>query len=585
MALGGASLWMVRRDVAALAARIILERQGMGPVVLHVTGLDLSGAQVQNIRLYGGAIEAAELNLAYHASRLAAGVVDRVVIDGLRAKLDATSGAITIGDARLPFAASSSGGSIPWRVDALRLNDAHLSIATPGGSFEAGFSTDLAIGGNKIQNTGLVLDLAMAPLGGLHIRAPELALTTQADGGIVLDFGKLDIQSNILLWGITDMTGAVTWSGGRLAARLDSGLLASTQAPPVIVPLVIAATASSVGPQVAYSLHATDGQKIIDFTVAGQHDRVSGAGKATVASHPIVFRTGGLQPKTLFPAAGQAAPKMAGTISVSGAVAWRNATLFPALVLHLSDVAVAAQGANFSKVNANVTITGLSPLITAAGQVIHAVITSAGLPPVDAELTFQLLPTAVLHVQGLDLAVAGGRLSTSAFNLDSRAPDFETLVSVRQVDLAEIFKLIGVDGLDGTGRLDGSVELSNAHGKVTIRTGHLAATGPGRLRIAANALPKEITQAGERMALVLQALADFHYDALAIDIVTATSGAAGASEVALVLKGQNPAVLEGRAFNLNIKLAANLDRLIGIALRSIAAAEALLRQAAGSIQK
>ena len=589
LALIGASLWAARRDVAEMAVRVILERQGMVPVVLQVTRLDLSGGHLQNISLYGGAIQASDVDLSYHPSRLVAGVMDRVVINGLLAKLNATGGAITLGDAPLLFSAPARqvGTSRSWRVDALRLNDAHLSIATPGGPFEANFSTELAIDGGKIQNTGLMLDLSVAPLGGLHISAPDLALTTQPDGGIALNFEKLAVLSKTLPWGISDMTGEITWSGGRLAAKLGSGLLASTQTPLAIVPLAITATASSTGPQIDFTLHASDTKKIIDVTMAGRHDRVSGAGKAIITSHPIVFRTGGLQPKALFPATGQTALPMAGTLSVSGDVAWHNATLSPALVLHLTDVALPAQGADLTEIHGDITISGVSPLTTSGGQVLHAVLNSAGLPPIKATLTFQILPTPtlptlILHVQTLDLAVAGGRISTSAFNLDPRAPDIETLISVRQVDLAEIFKLIGVAGLDGTGRLDGGIQVHITHDSLIVTNGHLAAIGPGVLHVAPDALPNEITQAGESMALVLQALADFHYETLAIDLA---AGAAGAGDVMLVLKGHNPAVFEGRAFNLNIHLVANFDRLIDIALKSMAAAEALLRQAAGSIQK
>ena len=84
------------------------------------------------------------------------------------------------------------------------------------------------------------------------------------------------------------------------------------------------------------------------------------------------------------------------------------------------------------------------------------------------------------------------------------------------------------------------------------------------------------------MALALQALADFHYDILSMDLV---ENASGEGEIALRLQGRNPALLDGRAFNLNIRLEINFDRLIDLAMRSMAAARELLRQTTGSTRQ
>lgn len=568
-----------------MVARALLERQGMGPVTLRVTRFDLSGLHLQNLSLYGGAIRASDLELGYSPFDIAAGTLDRAEITGLFVALNATGDAITLGGAPLPFSTPGPAGSTPraLRVDALRLADAHLSLATPSGPLEATFSTDLAIDGGNIQNTGLTLDLSVATLGTVHIIAPDLALKPEAGGGILLHFGNVEIQPKGLPWVATDITGELTWNTDKLAAKLVSGLVASTQSPAAIVPLAITADAQMTGPDIAFAVHAVDPKKIIDVHITGKHDRTSGAGNVTITSRPMTFRTGVLQPRDLFPASGSAAPSLTGTVALSGAVGWRDAKkISPAVILHLTDLAVAAQGAVLSKVHGDITFTGVSPLTTATGQVLHAVIASGSLPPVEATMSFQLLPAPALHVQGIDFTVAGGRILTSAFNIDPVRPDIQTVIAIHQVDLAEIFKLIGISGLSGTGRLDGEFPLATAHGSVIITGGHLAASGSGVLRLSRDALPKQITEAGASMNLALDALADFHYDTLEIDL---SAGSDGSGDAALSLKGNNPAVLEGRAFNLNIHLSTNFDRLIDIATRSRAAAEALLRKTAGSIRK
>ena len=170
---------------------------------------------------------------------------------------------------------------------------------------------------------------------------------------------------------------------------------------------------------------------------------------------------------------------------------------------------------------------------------------------------------------------AGGRIVTSPFTIDPKRPDVETTIAFQRIDLTEFFKLVGVDGLGGSGHLDGQIPLRIARGNTVIRDGKLTAAEPGVLRLRRDVLPKQITDAGESMTLVLQVLEDFHYDTLVIDLAGNPTGDAS---VVLRLKGNNPAVLDGRAFNLNISLQSNFDRLVDLALRSMAAARELLRR-------
>ncbi len=586
LALTGALLWATRLPLANFAIKTLLERQGMGPVALEVTRLDPSGAHFTNISLHGAAIQASGLDVTYNLRDLGHGVVSAVVIDSLLARLDATGDSIKLAGGDAMTVPGGQTGGTAWRVESVKLNDAHVSLATPTGPLDASFSTTLAIGGSTFRTNGLTLDLSMPPVGGLHIVAPKLALTTPARGGIALAFDDLAVRSNEYPWGLSAMAGALTWSGGALAVTLTAGLLANAQSPAIVVPLAVSGSATLAGPLASFDLHGRDSSGVIDLTVAGTHNRTSGAGHATIASHPITFRTGGLQPKTLLPAV-SGLPPLAGTVSVSGGVSWRDAGLTPALVVHVTDAALATQGIDLSKLRGDITLSGLAPLATASGQILRAVITSPGLPPTEAALAFQLLPTQTLHVQTLDLAVAGGQLSTSPFDLDPQNPSVDTLLSLHAVDMAKLLALIGVDGLDGTGHLGGAIQLRTTKGKLTVTSGHLAATEPGVLHLRADSLPKEITDAGESVALVVQALADFHYDTLSIDISTGANGAEkpDSGELALALRGNNPALLEGRAFNLNIKLATNFDRLIDIAFKSMQAAQALLQQAAGRTRK
>ena len=149
------------------------------------------------------------------------------------------------------------------------------------------------------------------------------------------------------------------------------------------------------------------------------------------------------------------------------------------------------------------------------------------------------------------------------------------MLRVDQVDLAELFKLINVDGIGGTGRLDGNIPLRLAGKRIRISNGTLAASGPGVLRLSSGKVPEAIGQAGESAKLVLDALGDFRYETLVLELNQADSGS---GTILIKLQGHNPAVLDGRPFNFNIKFESDFDRLTDLVIGSMTAAQELLRK-------
>jgi dicarboxylate transporter DctA-like protein len=156
-------------------------------------------------------------------------------------------------------------------------------------------------------------------------------------------------------------------------------------------------------------------------------------------------------------------------------------------------------------------------------------------------------------------------------------PKIAATLHVDHVDLAEITKLLSIDGLTGTGQLDGAIPIVLDGGKVAISGGKLTARAPGVLGYKPSNLPPEIAGAGESVAMALQALSDFHYDRLTLDLDKSSSGN---GTVLLKLEGRNPAFMSGQAFNFNIRVDSNFDQLAGYVLLGLRSAQDLLRRAA-----
>ena len=578
-------------DLSQLAATRLLDRSGLGPVGLTVSRMDLFGLRAHDISLYGGAIRVADFTLAYDPLRLAAGVVDQAEITGLQVTMATAGGDITVGGAPFRFAASPGGGSPigGFRINAIRIVEAHVAFDTPTGPLEATFSTDLAFSGADIRNASVAVDLTVPVAGAgqtMHIVAPELALSSQDGGGLRLLFEKVTIRPKDLPWTVDDLGGEILWRADQLLAKIGSSHVSSTRSPPFLVPLRINGDATMRGSQIDFALHvvgeALGAKGKINLDAIGRDDRASGIGRLSVTVPPVMFQADGVQPGNFFPAIGDALPRLTGSAALSGAVTWRGDTVSPALILRLADVAYEPEGARLSKINGDIEFTGLWPVATAPSQVLNGTVEAGGLAPSNATLTFHLLPKPALSVESMRMDFVGGQITTSPFIIDPVQPNFETVVGLRQIDLAAVLKLVSVDGLSGSGHVDGAILLAVSSGKVVIREGKLAASGPGVLQLRSDVLPKQITDAGESMTLALQALADFRYDTLAMDLAESPTGD---GTITLRLQGRNPAVLDGRVFNLNITFESNFDRLIGLALRSMAVAQELLRQTTGSTRQ
>ncbi len=583
-----AALVAFRLDVARYAALRLIDRAGFGPADLQVTGLDLHGLQASDLRLAGGALQVAHVALSYTPRGLMAGRIDAAMIDMPDIRMALAGSDLLIGDRKLDLAGSSASRV---QVAKLGISHAHVALATPQGMVETELSAEIALAGSDVQGTGLGVNLAATVDGTrrtIRVEVPKIALSSMGTGtgtgtGTVLTvtFSEVGITSTDAAQDVpvalSDLAGDVVWNGATLAAHVTSGQLRSTRVPEAVVPLRLTAHGTLAGAHLGFDAQLQAVGKAT-LRLAGVHDRGSGIGHVDVTSLPLVFQNGGLQPAALFPAIGRSIPPIAGTISLSGAIAWRAARLAPALVLHLADLGYQMGGARIGKVVGDIHINGLMPPATTAGQALRGVIEVPGLAPMPMGLVFQLLPKPALRVESTSIAYLGGRITTSPFTIDPVQTDVSTTVALDQIDLAQFLALAGVESLSGSGALSGQIPLIVSRDTVEVRDGHLAAAAPGVLRLGSAALPKAITESGQDMTLLLQALADFHYDSFTVDLAGRPTGEA---TIGLRLKGANPAVLQGQAFNINLNLKSNFGQITNIVVKTIGAAQLILRNILG----
>ena len=580
LAVAGIALWVYRVDLVTWAVMRVLERQGFGPASFTVDRLDLHGLRAHDVTLRDGGIKTSELTISYEPLELLSSHLDKVEIGGFALTLAVTKRGLEMSGEPLAMGGAGPPAIGGLRIDALILRDARLLLNTSAGPIEATISTVLASTVGDIQSSAFSAAVT-APLGGsrrkANIAVRKLSIELPAAGGVQLALQDASVAVDGLPWTVQGAGGQLAWQVNKATAQLNVGQLTNRQKPMLVTPLSLATTASLVGNRLDFSLQAKAiGKSAPAMQAKGLYDLASQSGTADIALAPIAFHRGALQPGDLFPAFGNPIEDVDGTVAAAGTLRWKGAILSPDLVLKLKQLAFATSAARVQDLNGEIKITKLWPLATAAGQTLTATIVTTGLPPTNLSLKGQLDAKPALKLERLAFTFAGGEIAAAPFTIDPAAPEIGTTLQVDRVDLAEITKLLSLDGLSGTGRLDGPVPFLLKNGKVEIKGGRLTAREPGVLNYRPSKLPDALASAGGSVELALQALSDFHYDKLALAL---DKSATGEGTVLLQLEGQNPAVMSGQVFHFNIRVDSNFDRLADIALTSLRSAQELLRRA------
>lgn len=546
-----ATAWTMRQPLAQWATLTLLDRQGLGPAALTIDRIDIDGLAARDVSLRGGALRLATLTVAFDPPALMRGQIGVVTLDGLKLAVALQGGGITLGGQGFESSAGNgSAGSLS--IDRLRLTNAELTVKGIG------------------------------PPDTIRIASADIGLQATADGVLHLILGDAALSAPGLPWTIADGAGALTWVDGAGRFEIDLGKASSMAKPAVVRPVAVKIAGKVAGSKVDFTVQAgiATPRARLAVTAAGRHDLATNAGQATLVMAPVTFQPDGPQPADFFPIVGALPIPFGGTVSAEGKLAWRGTRLTPDVTLRIAGARAQPPGADITDIDAAIRIVALTPPASAPGQVLTATVTGGGLPPAPVTLGFQWRGDR-LDIERLEAALAGGRITATPFAVSSQGPlSVATTLTLADVDLAEVFKLIDIDGLGGTGKLGGTIPLRWADGKLAITDGQLATAGPGRLSLSRDNLPAALSQAGEDVALALTALADFHYESLSLGL---DKSQAGQGTVRISIRGSNPQVMDGQAFVFNIKVESDFDRLTELALHSMTATQDLLRRAERSI--
>ncbi|QOJ20996.1 MAG: YdbH domain-containing protein [Gammaproteobacteria bacterium] len=434
------------------------------------------------------------------------------------------------------------------------------------------------------QGWSLAHDIAVTP-GNLSLRADRAdssAIDAQIHPGKITLTGKLsagkDYQGrfNIADAGFAlpqsqlqmkDMSATAYLNDAELgnAADFAIGRLQHLASEPLFAALSISGSIrdeAADGEPAVYALNMTGGVPDLRYLkVSGQHAPGSGDGMLKVEFIPIRFAPDSLQPGTLSPILAQL-DAVSGQVSANSQFKWSNKGIQNSqAAFELRNLSFARENVKLTDLNVSLNLSDLLSPRTPPRQTISIQRIDAGVPLENLLVSYHIEGTTPprIAIEQAQFSMLQGTVSVAPTIIDPAMARSDTLIRISNIDLESFFNLIKVDGLTGSGHLDGQIPLTLKENQVTITQGHLAARAPGVLRFQSEKASQLLASTGKEMNLLLQAAQDFHYTELSMDLDKAVTHDLVAK---LSLLGNNPAVKEGRAFRLNIKLETDIDKIL-----------------------
>lgn len=376
------------------------------------------------------------------------------------------------------------------------------AITTAGGRLEL---SDPAIGAR-----GIVLDARLEP--GAVTPRGQLRIRALADAGVARDVPELG-----------------------LTARFGPGAGAD---------------------QLVFEAEISDAKRNLVVAAKGSHDLALGVGRVTLSLQPIYFCPGKLQPGDLLETIRDVTTATSGWLEGVAALRWDGKGFSPELDLAIGSFGTTSGLAVVEQLNAAIRLdeSGSPPhQLLSVGRI------DFGIELTDGLIDYQVRRDGTVAIDSATWKFAGGVLTTTG-EVDPRSANQELSFQVQGLDLAKLLALVNLDGLSGSGTLEGRLPIVRKADEIEIRGGRLRSSPEGGVvRYRADSGTANLGVADQQFATVLAVLDDFHFELLEIEL---DGSASGEVAVGIHLKGANPSYQDGHPVDFNLSLQAQLSDLL-----------------------
>jgi len=295
------------------------------------------------------------------------------------------------------------------------------------------------------------------------------------------------------------------------------------------------------------SVQTLTGERLLQGTVT--HELGSGKGQLSFNSDGLTFSENALQPQDLAPVLRGVVAAVSGDVSAEGRITWdRSGIKESSAKVALTDLGLQASAARFSGVSGEIEFSSLVPFRTRGTQAVSIGVVDAGMPLAGGVALVRVEGGGDVIIENAQWPFAGGQLVLTSGALNTRADVQRAELAALSINLSELLTLVEMEGLSGEGVLGGAVPIEIRDGSVYVVEAKLEAEPGGIIRYS-NASTDAAGQTAEGANIAFQALENFHFDVLSVEIDGPVDGDI---TLKIVLRGANPELLEGYPVHLNI---------------------------------
>jgi len=596
-----------RRGLAEWVLLSELRGRGLTPASLRVEAVGLAGLAVRDVQIGEGDLVLDALDLDWSLRALRARRLDALRVRGLRVRGRLEDDGVRLGALDALRGGEPEAPTGPPRFPVLptarlEVEETHLTLETDQGPAIATLAVHLdeagdgrvALATTTLAGLETALGVAAEPfaVGGTASFRPErirvaldpapFALTLAAGEGIQRIVGETPALEITAVPGgplrITSQEGRVSLPDAALGLR---GLVLEAELDPASgLPtgsLEVSALRdtgeakrfptlglhSDFGPSdgvLAFDGALTGLDERLKVVLRGEHDPARGEGRADLSLVPLALAPGKLAPEELLPPLAPLVQAADGTVEARGELSWGGDGPDGFVDVGVRDLTLQTRAARIERTNAALRVDGPWPPRVAPGQLLSMARVDFGLELTNGLVRYALRDDGVLMIEAAEWAFAGGTIRSGGA-LDLSAEEQRVFLTVRDVDLAELLALVNLEGLSGTGRLNGALPLYLRGGSIEIREGLLEAPSEGGwIRYLPEGKAGAFASvAGAAFDDLLQALANFRYERLRLGLDGRTDGEV---KVALSLAGANPDHRDGQPYEFNLNVDGRLADLV-----------------------
>lgn len=297
--------------------------------------------------------------------------------------------------------------------------------------------------------------------------------------------------------------------------------------------------------------------------IKGNYDTAAGKGDLSIGMPPTALTPNVTSLATLFPVSQKYVQDGYGVAGLSGDFAWgKKGDKWIADSrgqLYLKDFSCTVRGVALNGINTVMDLDSLFPLTLTKQQVAVGAL-NVGLPLTNGVTNISFAKGGEFTLNSASWTLAKGQVISSPFKMSLANMSTDVTLTASGMDLADLFQIAPMEGLDATGTINGTLPLQIRNGAFTLVDGKLETAGGGTIKYNPSKLPSFLANAKQQQLVDLKtALTHFDYDSLSMTM----NGQLGQSQkVTLHVKGKNPLFYNGHPVDFNLNLEGPLENVL-----------------------